>query len=120
MNATTKTVLAFVFTLTALYLVLLTGSFLTGTPMNQLVAYSFGTLDGRDWMWVPVFFWAFIPTTMMLIMSGLAVWVSIKYSQKQPRFLALDDTSPQNADLHSLQPIPARNSRPEKPSRIAS
>ena len=109
MNATTKTVLAFVFTLAALYLVFLMGSYLTGTPANQWVSYAFGTMDGRDWMWVPVFFWAFIPTTMMLIMSGLAVWVSVKYSQKQPKFIALNDTASQNADLHTLAPALAPN-----------
>ncbi len=106
MNATTKTVLASVFTLTALYLLLLTVSVLNGTPMNQLVAYAFGTMDGRDWMWVPVFFWAFIPTAMMLIMGGTAVWVSLKYSQKQPRFIPLDDTTTQKAGLHTFTPAP--------------
>ena len=82
MNSTTKSALKIVFTLVALHLVLLTGAVLMGTPTNQLIA-SYEISDGRNWMWVPVFFWAVIPTVMMLSMPGIAVWVSLRHSAKQ-------------------------------------
>lgn len=87
MNATTKTALKIVFTLVVLHLAMLIGAVLMGTQVNRFVA-SYQISDGRDWMWVPVFFWAVIPTTMLLSMTGLAVWVSLRYSRKQS--VALD------------------------------
>lgn len=81
MNTTTKTALSILFTLSVLHLVMFIGAVLLGTPPNSLVAY--GAMAGRNWMWIPVFFWAFIPTLMMLSMCGLAVWVTFKYSSKK-------------------------------------
>lgn len=81
MNTTTKTALSILFTFSVLHLVMLSGAVLLGTPPNSLVAY--GAMDGRNWMWIPVFFWAFIPTLMMLSMCGLAIWVTFKYSTKK-------------------------------------
>ena len=121
MNASIKSALGVVVALVALYILLFTGAVLTGDPMNSLFTSS-AVIDGRDWMWVPVLFWAFIPTVMLLVMGGAAVWFSFKYRQKKPSFNELNaSTTAQNAEIHTLAPLATRDHRqPERPSRIAS
>lgn len=121
MNATTKTVLGFVFALCALFLLLLNVAVLSGAPINNMVSFGTG-MDGRDWMWTPIVFWAFIPTVMLLFMSGLAVWVTFKYRQKKTSSIySAASASAQSADVHTLTPASERkNQQPERSSRKAS
>lgn len=112
MNATTKTALAFLFTLTVIHFVVLIGAVLTGMPIGNWMG-AYGAMDGRNWMWTPVFFWAWIPTTMMLALGGLIAWATFKYPRKkQLGFTSLDDsTVAQSADLHTLPQSPAQDNR---------
>ena len=95
MNAATKTALIFVFALGAIHLLLLIIGVMTGTPGDSnMVAW--GGIGGRNSMWIPVFVWAWIPTTMMLAIGGLLVWVSIKYRHKKRPTLPYLDNSKTN------------------------
>ena len=92
MNVGTKTALTIVFALGVIHLLLLIGGVMTGTPVSGGMLTN-GPMGGRDAMWIPVFFWALIPTTMMLAIGGLLVWVSFLYPhQKKP-----SHTSPSQA-----------------------
>jgi len=121
MNATTKIALGVVFALGAVYLLLLNVAVLSGPWINNVVLFGAG-IDGRDWMWTPVLFWAFIPTVMLLFMSGLGVWVTFKYRQKKTSsYYSEASAAAQSADVHTLTPASAReNQQPERPSRKAS
>jgi len=81
MNAATKTALIFVFALGVVHLLFLIIGAMSGTPADSNMLGLRG-IGGRNAMWLPVFMWAWIPTTMMLAIGGLLVWVSVKYRPK--------------------------------------
>lgn len=122
MNTTTKTALGTVFALCAIYLLLLNVGVLIGAPMSNMVTLFGEGMAGRDWMWTPVLFWALIPTVMLLAMSLLAVWVTVRYRQKKTGSIDLEfSTAAQSADVHTLTPASERhNQQPERSSRKAS
>lgn len=83
MNAATKTALIFVFALGVIHLLLLIIGAMSGTPADSDMVLGLRGITGRNSMWIPVFMWAWIPTTMMLAIGGLLVWVSVKYRPKK-------------------------------------
>ena len=94
MNVGTKTALAIVFTLGVIHLLLLIGGMITGTPGSGGGLLTHGPMGGRDAMWIPVFFWAWIPTTIMLAIGALLIWVSFVYPhKKKPSNPSPSDTS---------------------------
>ena len=111
MNTRTKTGLAFVFTLVVIHLTLLSAAALTGKPISNLMAL-YQVVDGRNSMWIPVFFWAWIPTTIMLGIAGGLVWLQFKYPQKtRSGFTSLNHPVTSNAELHTLAQSTLREDR---------
>ena len=93
MNVGTKTALAIVFTLGVIHLLLLIGGVITGTAGSGGILTP-ASMGGRDAMWIPVFFWAWIPTTIMLAIGALLIWVSFVYPhKKKPSNTTPSDTS---------------------------
>lgn len=121
MNTTTKTALGTIFALVAIYLLLLNVAVLAGAPMNSMATFG-EVIVGRDLLWTPVLFWAFIPTVMLLAMSVMAVSVTVRFRQQKTGSIYLESpTASQSADIHTLTSTPERhNQQSERSSRKAS
>ena len=112
MNTGPKTGLAFVFTLAVIHLTLLSAAVLMDKPISNWMAL-YPVLDRRNSMWIPVFFWAWIPTTIMLSIPVVLVWLQFKYAQKsRSGFTTLDHTPVMpSAELHTLAQSTLREDR---------